>query len=139
MEKVFYMTEFSLCYSLTRYVIQIILQKVSNDINRSLYFLWVALRAFTKTQQLYHCLWKYNLTNFKINLIIFEHVDLINAPFYTHILENSYNHFNDFVFFLFCHLIDFYFLLIINKVYLFDFNSSFYKIFKANQSIFFIR
>jgi len=49
MEKVFYMAEFSLCYSLTRYVIQIILQKVSNDINRSLYFLRVALRAFTKT------------------------------------------------------------------------------------------
>lgn len=108
-KKVFDMTEFSLWDGRTRNVIEIILEKVANNVNDCLYFFSVRLWSFTKAKQLYHGLREDNFAYFEVDLIIFEYINLINTPFDPNILKDGHHNPNDLTFLLFSHPITRYF------------------------------
>jgi hypothetical protein len=72
-------------------MIKIILKYFPNDGDDSLYFLGVGLGTFTKSKQLYHGLREDDFADFEVNLIVFEDIDLVNAPLDTDVLKDGNN------------------------------------------------
>lgn len=90
-EEVSDMAELALCDGLTWDMIKIILKYFPNDGNDALYFLGVGLGTFTESEQLYHGLREDDFADFEVNLIVFEDIDLVNAPLDTDVLKDGNN------------------------------------------------
>jgi hypothetical protein len=70
-------------------MIEIVFDKFRNKIDDTLYLLTCSeCLILTKSKQMYDSLGEYDLTNFKVNLLIFKYFDLLNPSSNTHILED---------------------------------------------------
>jgi hypothetical protein len=85
-------------------MIEIVLEYFSNNTDDALNFLSIGLGTFTESKELDHGLRENNFADFEVNLIVFEDIDLVDAPLDADVLKYCDYELDNLVFLLLSHM-----------------------------------